>query len=165
MNKVAKFSSHFGNLFIAFSELGMSGSALTQMTSLTDFCERVNKSTGSLCEETTSLPKTLVNSLSLWSEENNHSDLIFDFGNSTFFQQDVWKACQKIPFGATLSYSELASSIKRPKATRAVGSALGANPFLVLIPCHRVVRSNGDLGGYAYGTDLKMNLLKIESAK
>ncbi len=165
MNKVAEFSSSFGNFFIAFNKSGISGSALTEMTTLNDFCERVNNFTGSPCREDTSLPEALRNSLSLWSEENNHSELTFDFGRSTFFQQDVWEACQKIPFGSTLSYGELASSIKRPKATRAVGSALGANPFLVLIPCHRVVRGNGDLGGYAYGTDLKLRLLRMENVK
>ena len=69
------------------------------------------------------------------------------------------------PAGSTVSHSELAAAIGRPKAVRAVGSALGVNPFLILVPCHRVLRSNGELGGFAGGLDLKLRLLQKEGAK
>ena len=165
MNKVAKFSSPFGNMFIAFNELGITGSALTQTTSLNQFCEKTKDFTGAGCEKVSSLPQRLMKALTLWSEEHDDSGLIFDFANSTSFQQNVWNACLTIPFGSTVSYGELAALIKNPKAARAVGSALGVNPFLILIPCHRVIGSDGNLGGYAGGVDLKSFLLEVEGVK
>ena len=165
MNNVAEFSSRFGNMFIAFNELGITGSALTQTTSLNQFCKKIKDFTGAGCEKVPSLPQRLVEPLTLWSEEHDDSSLIFDFENSTLFQQNVWNACLTIPSGSTLSYSELAALIKNPKAARAVGSALGANPFLILVPCHRVISSDGNLGGYAGGVNLKSSLLEMEGVK
>jgi len=80
----------------------------------------------------------------------------------TAFQQAVWHELRRIPPGETRSYSQIAAAVGRPKAVRAVGSANGANNVAVLIPCHRVVRSDGALGGYAYGTDIKAELLRRE---
>jgi AraC family transcriptional regulator, regulatory protein of adaptative response / methylated-DNA-[protein]-cysteine methyltransferase len=80
----------------------------------------------------------------------------------TPFQRDVWDALMRIPHGSTTTYSQLAAAIGRPRAARAVGSAVGANPVAVWIPCHRVVRRDGGIGGYAYGTDIKAALLKAE---
>ncbi|VAW00439.1 Methylphosphotriester-DNA--protein-cysteine S-methyltransferase (EC 2.1.1.n11) / ADA regulatory protein / Methylated-DNA--protein-cysteine methyltransferase [hydrothermal vent metagenome] len=80
----------------------------------------------------------------------------------TAFQESVWKELQRIPLGETRSYSEIAAAVGRPKAVRATGSANGANNVAVLIPCHRVVRSDGSLGGYAYGLEIKEKLLEKE---
>lgn len=80
----------------------------------------------------------------------------------TPFQQAVWNALRRIPLGSTTSYSHLAAAIGRPRAVRAVGSAVGANPVAIWIPCHRVVRRDGGLGGYAYGPAIKAALLKAE---
>ena len=165
MNKVAEFSSLFGNMFIAFNKLGITGSALTQTTSLNQFCEKTKNFTGADCEKIFSLPQKLLKALALWSKEHDDSGLIFDFGSSTSFQRNVWNACLTIPFGSTLSYGELAALVKNPKAARAVGSALGVNPFLILIPCHRVIGSDGNLGGYAGGINIKSFLLEVEEAK
>ena len=82
----------------------------------------------------------------------------------TTFQQAVWKALQKIPHGGTLSYRELASNIGRPKAQRAVGTANGRNPVAIIIPCHRVIASNGTLAGYAGGVERKRQLLALEGS-
>jgi O-6-methylguanine DNA methyltransferase len=90
--------------------------------------------------------------------------LPFDHRIGTDFQRLVWKNCALIPFGETRTYQELAHAIGRPKATRAVGTALGANPFLVLIPCHRVLRADGSLGGFAAGLEAKARLLACEKA-
>ena len=81
----------------------------------------------------------------------------------TAFQQSVWKALGKIPYGKTISYSELASQVKSPRAVRAVGSANGRNPIAIVVPCHRVIALNGALSGYAGGTDRKKKLLALES--
>ena len=80
----------------------------------------------------------------------------------TAFQEAVWKALSDIPPGETRSYAQIAASIGKPAAVRAVGSACGANPVAVLIPCHRALRTDGTLGGYAYGLGIKTELLKRE---
>lgn len=80
----------------------------------------------------------------------------------TAFQQAVWQELQRIPAGETRSYAQIAAAVGRPKAVRAAGSANGANNVAVLIPCHRVVRSDGSAGGYAYGIERKEALLERE---
>ena len=80
----------------------------------------------------------------------------------TAFQEACWQALREIPPGETRSYSEIAAAAGNPKAVRAAGSANGANNVAVLVPCHRVVRSDGSLGGYAYGPEIKAELLRRE---
>lgn len=80
----------------------------------------------------------------------------------TDFQLDVWTELLKIPFGDKTSYGMLAAKLNRPKACRAVGTAVGNNPISILIPCHRIVRSSGALGGYHWGLDRKIALLAWE---
>lgn len=84
--------------------------------------------------------------------------------HGTAFQQRVWEELRRIPSGETRSYGELAAALGNPKASRAVGGANGANNIAVLIPCHRVIASDGTLGGYAYGLEIKAELLKREGA-
>lgn len=80
----------------------------------------------------------------------------------TAFQQRVWEELRRIPHGETRSYGQLAAALGSPKASRAVGGANGANHVAVLIPCHRVIASDGTLGGYAYGLEIKAELLRRE---
>lgn len=82
---------------------------------------------------------------------------------ATAFQRQVYKRVAEIPYGETLSYSEVARAIERPKAVRAVGAANGANPIPLIIPCHRVIAQGGALQGFAGGLDLKRRLLATES--
>ncbi|WP_176591597.1 bifunctional DNA-binding transcriptional regulator/O6-methylguanine-DNA methyltransferase Ada [Sphingobium sp. EM0848] len=82
--------------------------------------------------------------------------------SGTAFQQAIWAALRAIPAGETRSYGEIAAAIGRPGAVRAAGTACGGNNLAVLIPCHRVLRSDGSLGGYAYGTERKQALLERE---
>ena len=81
------------------------------------------------------------------------------------FQQRVWLALREIPPGSTVSYRELADRIGRPKAVRAVATACAANPVAVLVPCHRVVRSDGNLAGYRWGLERKRALLAREAGE
>ncbi len=83
----------------------------------------------------------------------------------TAFQEAVWKQLRKIPPGETRSYADIAAAIGEPGAVRAVGTANGSNPVAILVPCHRVIRSDGTLGGYAGGLDRKRKLLAAEGAK
>ena len=80
----------------------------------------------------------------------------------TDFQVQAWRALCRIPFGKTISYGQQASNIKKPKAFRAVGSANGKNPIPIIVPCHRVVASDGSLGGYSLGLKMKKQLLALE---
>ena len=80
----------------------------------------------------------------------------------TPFQLDVWNALRAIPYGETRSYGELADRIGRPRAVRAVGAANGANPLPIVVPCHRVIGSNGSLTGFGGGLPLKQALLALE---
>jgi methylated-DNA-[protein]-cysteine S-methyltransferase len=81
----------------------------------------------------------------------------------TPFQKRVWETTRRIPYGETRSYLWIARQIRRPRAARAVGQALGANPLPIIVPCHRVVTNDGGLGGFGGGTELKQKLLKMES--
>ena len=80
----------------------------------------------------------------------------------TEFQVKAWRALCRIPFGKTISYGQQAANIKKPKAFRAVGSANGKNPIPIIVPCHRVVTSDGSLGGYSLGLKMKKQLLALE---
>lgn len=82
----------------------------------------------------------------------------------TAFQQAVWQELGKIPYGQTISYRQLAHNVDRPRAHRAVGSANGRNPVAIIVPCHRVIASNGSLAGYAGGIDRKASLLTLEGS-
>ena len=85
----------------------------------------------------------------------------FDY-NGTDFQLAVWSALCEIPYGETRSYSDIASAINKSAAVRAVGTAIGANPVLITVPCHRVVGKNGSLTGYRGGLEMKTQLLDLE---
>jgi len=82
----------------------------------------------------------------------------------TPFQKSVWQALAQIPYGDTVSYMDIAKSIGKPKAIRAVATAIGANALSIVIPCHRVVGSDGDLRGYAGGLEAKKRLLALEAS-
>ena len=82
----------------------------------------------------------------------------------TPFQQAVWQALLAVPFGATSTYGAIAAAIRRPKAVRAVGAAIGANPIGIVVPCHRIVGRDGSLTGYAGGLDRKAKLLALEGS-
>lgn len=85
-----------------------------------------------------------------------------DLDSVTAFTREVLCACAKVPYGATTTYGELARAVGRPGAARAVGRALGSNPVPIVVPCHRVLRGNGALGGYSSGLGRKRFLLALE---
>ena len=81
------------------------------------------------------------------------------------FQQRVWKALMEIPYGETCSYKEIGKKIGVQKGYQAIGQAIHRNPIAIVIPCHRVLKSSGELGGYVYGVELKQVLLSLEHKK
>lgn len=105
--------------------------------------------------------------IQILSEYFNHQPFCLDAEklliNGTEFRQKVWHELLQIPYGITITYGELAARIGHPKAVRAVGTAVGKNPFCILIPCHRVLPASGKTGQYAYGSEKKAYLLNLES--
>jgi len=87
-----------------------------------------------------------------------------DLSGATSFQREVWRATRLIPHGETRSYAWIARHVKKPGAFRASGQALGKNPLPILIPCHRVLASNGTLGGFTGGIEMKQYLLRLEAS-
>lgn len=90
---------------------------------------------------------------------------IFDLpvdSKGTAFQKAVWRELQKIPYGETRSYEDIAVAIGNKKAVRAIGQANGRNPIMIVVPCHRVIRKNGDISGFACGVEAKRYLLNLE---
>jgi len=99
--------------------------------------------------------------LSYLDGEKTGLDLPLDI-QATSFQQQVWQALRTIPYGETRTYQQVAQKIGKGSASRAVGKACGANPVALVIPCHRVLRKDGGLGGYSWGLDRKQSLLDME---
>jgi methylated-DNA-[protein]-cysteine S-methyltransferase len=102
--------------------------------------------------------------LAYFAGQRERFDLPLDLSHGTAFQQSVWQALLAIPAGTTVSYGALSMDLGNPAAVRAVGAAVGRNPISVIVPCHRVLGSNGSLTGYAGGLDRKTALLELEGA-
>ena len=98
------------------------------------------------------------------SGERREFDLEIDFNGVTPFQAQVLQAALSVPYGRIASYGEIARRVGSPGASRAVGGALSRNPIPIVVPCHRVVASDGSLGGYSSGTHIKERLLRLEGS-
>lgn len=148
-----------GRISIAASEQGITNlDFLSSRSRLQDFA-------------TTALAQSLVDQaakqlVEYFEGKREKFDLKFDL-DGTAFQKSVWQQIQKIPFGKTVSYGEIARAIRKPQAARAVGGAVGANPVAIFIACHRVMGSTGKLTGYSGGNGLptKRKLLDLEGIK
>ena len=101
-----------------------------------------------------------MKALKAWSSGNSQSQTLELQG--TLFQKKAWQALLDIPYGQTKSYGEIAQAIGNPRAAQAVGQAVGANPVALLVPCHRIIRGDGALGGYAWGAEKKRQILARE---
>jgi len=127
------------------------------------FC-RVGDSSASRLKSKCDLPNDLVAQLQSYASGRPERFTVpLDLRAGTAFQQAVWLTLRKIPRGETRSYAWVARKIGKPKAARAVGTACGANPVPIIVPCHRVVASDGSLGGFGGGLPLKRRLLALES--
>ena len=112
-------------------------------------------------KETDAIRKTYLQLKEYLSGKRKNFDIEIEM-IGTEFQKKVWKELLKIPYGETRSYKDIAIAIGNEKACRAVGNANNKNPIAIIVPCHRVVGSNGSMTGYAGGLDIKEKLLKIE---
>ena len=110
------------------------------------------------------LQQAMLQVTQYFAGQRRQFDLPLDLSAGTPFQQAVWRALQSLAFGQTCSYSALSAQLGRPTAVRAVSSAVARNPVSLIVPCHRVLGTNGDLTGYAGGLERKAALLKLEGA-
>ena len=114
-------------------------------------------------QKETKLISQTANEIKEYLDGNKKSFSIPIKTEGTDFQKKVWQEVLKIPYGETRSYKDIAININNSKAYRAVGTAIKNNPIPIIIPCHRVIKSNKDIGNYAYGIDIKKELLNLET--
>lgn len=124
-----------------------------------ELTDRINE-----IDEKSSLSDEVFHNLEkyLKGELKSFKDFDIDKLEGTDFQKNVWKELCNIPYGETRSYKDIAYAINRPRAIRPVATAIGKNPLMILIPCHRVIGSDGKLCGYAYGLSVKKFLIDLE---
>jgi methylated-DNA-[protein]-cysteine S-methyltransferase len=145
-----KMNSSIGPLYLVASDVGLQGVFWKPIL------------THSVVEAENNHIKTAVSELEEYLEGTRvHFTISLDI-QGTDFQKRVWSELTKIPFGETRSYKDIAIKLKDKNASRAVGTANGRNPLSLIIPCHRVISSDGSLGGYAGGLDRKIHLLRLE---
>lgn len=153
MNKVQrKIDSKIGPLYLIASKGALHGIFWDSQKIATD-------KAGS--EEAAMLDKVERQLSEYFDGKRKTFDLVLDM-EGTEFQKRVWAALKKIPYGETRSYKDIATSIKNPKAYRAVGTANGSNPISLIVPCHRVIAADGTIGGYGGGLSIKEKLLMLE---
>ena len=145
-----KMASPFGTLYIGASDDGLRWIKLSGH--------------GVIQENPNTLTENVSNQLHAYFEKKlSVFDVSLDLEGYTDFSQRVWKQLMAIPYGKTISYLQLAMHLGDPKSIRAAATANGRNPIPIIIPCHRVIGSNGDLTGFALGLDVKKTLLSIEN--
>jgi len=149
-------NTHHYNSPVGILEIKADDRAITNVGNLKHYSGKIQTSTNPLIVETC---KQLDE---YFAGKRRKFELPLSPQGGTPFQQRVWKQLQEIPYGQAISYAQLAKAIGNPKACRAVGSANGKNPIAIIIPCHRVIASDGSLGGYTGGLDIKVQLLALE---
>lgn len=152
MEKICFYDTPAGRIGIAEED-----GSLTRVT----FC--TEPPAGAALEETPLIARCKAELDAFFAGERKEFDLPLHL-KGTAFQQKVWAALLEIPYGETRTYGEIAAAIGSPKAARAVGMANNRNPVSILVPCHRVIGSNGKLVGYGGGLDKKAFLLELEQA-
>lgn len=152
------FDSALGGITLAATDQGLAGVWFDRQRHSPDM-------TGWLSDDDHPVLREAARQLDdYFAGRRQHFDLPLDLSHGTTFQQSVWRALLAIPSGQTTSYGALSAGVGKPAAVRAVGAAVGRNPISVIVPCHRVVGSNGSLTGYAGGLDRKSALLDLEGA-
>lgn len=157
-----KMDAMIGELYIAATDRGLAfvGSRNGGFDELTKWIGRM-VCDAALVENEEKLGEAVVELDQYFRGEREVFQLPVDL-RGTDFQKNVWVALEKIPYGQIQSYSDIALGLDKPNAVRAVGSAIGRNPLLIVVPCHRVLGKNGKLTGYRGGMEMKERLLTLE---
>lgn len=156
----ATLDSPIGPLFVAFSRLGVS--AIAPAGDPTAFEARFAAEHGRPVARVPAVPTRLARAIDRRLAGERRAGVPVDLRGATPFERAVWAKALEIPRGEVRPYGWIAAEIGRPRAVRAVGSALGRNPVPLVIPCHRVVRTDGRVGEYALGSDAKRAVLRAE---
>jgi len=156
------FASPLGTVLLAATDKGLCSVKLGHDAALLQRLLREEFSEAELLED--SLTELKQKILAFIAGEASLARLPLDV-RGTVFQRRVWDELRRIPRGETRTYGEIARAIGAPAAVRAVGSACGANPVALVVPCHRAVRTDGGLGGYAWGVSRKKRLLALEKKR
>ncbi|NML86363.1 methylated-DNA--[protein]-cysteine S-methyltransferase [Polaromonas sp.] len=155
--------SPLGNILIAATDRGLAGLWFTENQRYLPF-DRAGPVTWPEVPEHPVLKQVSGQLGEYFAGRRCHFDVPLDLACGTEFQQSVWQALLDIAPGQTISYGEVSRRIGKPAAVRAVGGAVGRNPVSIIVPCHRVMGSNGSLTGYGGGLDRKTALLRLEGA-
>jgi O-6-methylguanine DNA methyltransferase len=158
------FDTPLGPFYAAFTRRGICELSLS-CPDEQEFVARLKKRFGTEPLQDDSLVRPLLRTISSYLRGIHVAwQFDIDISDATEFQQAVWDEARRIPYGTTVSYGELARRVGRPRAARAVGAAMGANPLLLIVPCHRVVGADGSLTGFGCGLEVKEQLLRLEGA-
>ena len=153
------------SIYVAATNKGLCyiGSANGGMEEMCNWIEK-NRPNAKLIEDWNQVSAYADQLIAYLNEKRKHFDLPLDLAG-TVFQEAVWTALRNIPFGETQTYTNIAENIDKPKSIRAVGTAIGANPVLMVVPCHRVISKRGGMAGYRGGIPMKEKLLKLENSE
>ena len=158
------FDTPLGTFYAAFTQRGICELSLSCKDER-EFVARLRKRYGVEPVQDDSLVRSLLRQVNGYLRGARVAwNYDIDISHATEFQQAVWEETRKIPYGQTTTYGELAKRVGRPKAARAVGAAMGANPLLLIVPCHRVLGADGSLTGFGCGLEVKERLLRLEGA-
>lgn len=147
-----KIKSPLGDLYLTASDRGLTGIY---------FSSKFQDGAGDSLPAKAVLDQAVLELAEYFALKRRRFNIPLDL-KGTAFQRKVWRALLKVPFGETVAYKDIARRIKSPKAVRAVGSANGKNPLCIVVPCHRVISSDGSIGGYSGGLSVKKKLLAYE---
>ena len=157
----ASMSSPLGELWLATTALGLCHLGFGYNEA--EWREQLGREMGAApCRDADSFCGIVGQLAEYFARSRRAFDLPLDLSQGTPFRQKVWAAAVGIPYGHVRSYGDIARAIGAPRGARAVGNALGANPVPIVVPCHRVLRANGSLGGFAAGLEVKKALLALE---
>ena len=163
LNYYAIFNTARGWVGVLGSTRGLRRTTLPRTSA-----EETRRSLGNSLNNATQSPQLFQNLIERLGFYFNGQRINFpdklDLSGATVFQREVWEATRLIPYGETRSYQWVAGQIKQPKAARAVGQALGRNPLPIIVPCHRVLASDGKPGGFTGGLNMKKSLLRLEGS-
>jgi O-6-methylguanine DNA methyltransferase len=160
----ARLESQIGTVWVASTQMGLCKISLGRAQTGA-FLSWLSKHIGPV--EPHEEPEAVGGAVAQLREYFSGSRRIFDLPldvRGTAFQKAVWSQVVRIPYGATATYGDIAQLVGKPKASRAVGGAVGANPLPIVIPCHRVIGTGGTLTGFGSGLDTKETLLRLEGA-
>jgi len=164
MEAAAMFDSPIGRLVIGATAKGISNVSLRPTKREIASAQDADSSGAGAAEARGHVRRLTKQLVRYFEGKRVRFDVPLDLSRGTAFQRAVWRACARIPRGETRSYADLARMAGRPGAARAVGNAMHNNPVPIAVPCHRVIKSDGSLGGFGSGVSLKKKLLRLEGA-